>query len=781
MLGSRTGSRRPLAGMLASLTIAVSIPAAARADGGLQGFAARGAAAEQRLEERFDSDLEAAEMRAWMERLSSAPNHVGSPHDKANAEFILRKFREWGWDASIEEFSVLYPTPREEILELIAPTHVVAKLREPQVDGDSTSRRIQDELPPYNVYGADGDVTAELIYANQGMPDDYEELERQGIDVKGRIVLVRYGGGWRGLKPKLAYEHGAVGCLIYSDPRDDGYGAGDAYPQGGYRPRDSVQRGSVQDLTLYSGDPLTPGVGASAAAKRLSREDAKTIMKIPVLPISYADAEPLLAALGGRVAPPAWRGGLPLTYHVGPGPAMVHLKVLSDWNQKLLYDVIAKIRGAEEPDRWIIRGNHHDAWVFGAADPFSGHVALMGEARAIGRLVKTGWRPRRTLVYASWDGEEPGLLGSTEWVETHAAELKTKAVLYINSDMNSRGTLDVEGSHALQEFVNQAARDVTDPETGASVQARAVAARRVAAYEGGRTAGTGADFPLGALGSGSDFTPFLQHLGVNSLNVEFHGEADYGVYHSAYDSFDHFRRFVDPTFRYGVALAQVMGRIVLRASQADLLPSHQSEFASSVADYDDELHKLVDGMRVKARELDKLLEDGAYGLADDPRQPRSPPVRPEIVPALDFAELDNAIVHLKSSAKTFDEAYLRITESTERPANADRARLNAVVAGLEQALMDSRGLPGREWYQHMIYAPGLHTGYGVKTLPGIREAIEEHHWDEANRYIRVVAHALNAYSDRMDRAVVAPQARLGALPPEVPHGACSRVSCRPGS
>ncbi|MEA3150499.1 MAG: N-acetylated-alpha-linked acidic dipeptidase [Gammaproteobacteria bacterium] len=757
MLGSRTGSRRPrLAGMLVSLTIAALIAAAARADGDLQGFSARTTATEQRLEERFDADLQAADMRAWMERLSSAPNHVGSPHDKANAEFILQKFREWGWDASIEEFSVLYPTPREEILELIAPTHVVAKLREPPVDGDSTSRRIQDELPPYNVYGADGDVTAGLIYVNQGMPDDYKELERQGIDVKGRIVLVRYGGGWRGLKPKLAYEHGAVGCLIYSDPRDDGYGAGDAYPQGGYRPRDSVQRGSVQDLTLYSGDPLTPGVGASAAAKRLSREDAKTIMKIPVLPISYGDAEPLLAALGGRVAPPAWRGGLPLTYHVGPGPAMVHLKVLSDWYRKLLYDVIAKIRGAEEPDRWIIRGNHHDAWVFGAADPFSGHVALMGEARAIGRLVKTGWRPRRTLVYASWDGEEPGLLGSTEWAETHAAELKAKAALYVNSDMNSRGTLDVEGSHALQEFVNQAARDVTDPETGASVQARAVAARRVAAYEGGRTAGSGADFPLGALGSGSDFTPFLQHLGVNSLNVEFHGEADYGVYHSAYDSFDHFRRFVDPTFRYGVALAQVMGRIVLRASQADLLPSQQSGFANSVADYDDELHKLVDGMRVKARELDKLLEDGAYGLADDPRQPRSPPVRPEIVPALDFAELDNAIVHLKSSAKTFDEAYLRITESTERPANADRARLNAVVAGLEQALMDSRGLPGREWYQHMIYAPGLHTGYGVKTLPGIREAIEEHHWDEANRYIRVVAHALNAYSDRMDRAVLAP-------------------------
>jgi N-acetylated-alpha-linked acidic dipeptidase len=719
----------------------------------IEGFSARDAASERQLEQRFDAALSAADMRDWMQELSAAPNHVGSAHDKANAEYILQKFRDWGWDASLEEFSVLYPTPREEVLELVAPSHVVARLREPAVPGDSTSHLTDDELPPYNVYGGDGDVTAELVYVNQGMPDDYAELEREGVQVKGRIVIARYGGGWRGLKPKLAYEHGAVGCLIYSDPRDDGYGAGDTYPKGGYRPPDGVQRGSVQDLTLYSGDPLTPGVGATKTAKRLAIRDAKTLLRIPVLPISYADATPLLDALGGRVAPPAWRGGLPLTYHVGPGPALVHLKVLSDWQQKPIYDVIAKLRGSQEPDHWVIRGNHHDAWVFGATDPLSGQVALLAEARAIGKLVKEGWRPRRTLVYASWDGEEPGLLGSTEWVETHAAELKLKAALYVNSDTNGRGTLDVEGSHSLQHSVSQIAGDVKDPETGATVLLRAVATRRVAAHEAGhllQPTDEADELQLGALGSGSDYTPFLQHLGISSLNVEFRGESEYGVYHSAYDSFDHFRRFVDPTFEYGTALAEVAGRVVLRAADAALLPARESDFAASVAGYDDELHKLVDNTRAKTRDLDKLLGDGAYALAQNPRLPRAPPARVAEVPELDFADLDNAVERLKASAKAFDAEYLRVAASDDPRDNAERVRMNAALSGLETALTYPQGLPGREWYHHMMYAPGLNTGYGVKTLPGIREAIEERHWSEANQYVGVVAHALDAYSDRLD-------------------------------
>jgi N-acetylated-alpha-linked acidic dipeptidase len=763
---SPAASSRRIAALSAGVFGALTLCAAAADSSGsgdeMQGFSAAGASAETQLEQRFDSYLSAADLRAWMQQMSSEPNHVGSAHDKANAEFELKKFREWGWDASIETFSVLYPTPREVALELVAPTHFKARLTEPAIAGDTTSSKTKDELPAYNVYGADGDVTAELVYVNQGMPEDYKELERQGVSVKGRIVLTRYGGGWRGLKPKLAYEHGAVGCLIYSDPRDDGYGMGDTYPKGGYRPRDGVQRGSVQDLVLYAGDPLTPGVAATADAKRLAIRDAKTLLKIPVLPISYAAAEPLLAALNGRVAPAAWRGGLPLTYHLGPGPAKVHLKVRSDWNQKTLYDVIATMRGSQEPDRWIIRGNHHDGWVFGATDPLAGQVALMAEARAIGQLVKEGWRPRRTLVYASWDGEEPGLLGSTEWVEAHAAELKAKAALYVNSDTNGRGYLGVSGSHALQHFASEAARDVRDPETGASVLARAMAKARVADYELAARANPAAhensngDLQLGALGSGSDFTPFLQHLGVNSLDLGFEGETDYGVYHSAYDSFDHFRRFVDPTFEYGVALAEVAGRLMLRASQGQLLPARESDFAASIAVFDDELHKLADGMRVKSRELSKLLEDDSYKLATDPDKPRAPPAPAAEVPYLNFAELDNSVAKLERSAKTFDREYVRVAAGDDSVSDKARERINAALTDLEQALTDPRGLPGREWYQHMIYAPGLYTGYGVKTLPGIREAIEERHWDEADRYIGVVSRAINAYSARLDRAISVP-------------------------
>jgi N-acetylated-alpha-linked acidic dipeptidase len=726
----------------------------------LEGFSAAGVAAEMQLEQRFDADLSSAEQREWLKQMSSAPNHVGSPHDRANAEFQLAKFKEWGWDASIETFSVLYPTPKEVSVELVGPTHYKARMSEPAIEGDATSSQTQDELPPYNVYGADGDVTAELVYVNQGMPDDYKELEREGISVKGKIALTRYGGGWRGLKPKLAYEHGAVGCLIYSDPKDDGYGAGDVYPKGGFRPRDAVQRGSVQDLTLYSGDPLTPGVGAVPGAKRLALKDAKTLLKIPVLPISYGDAEPLLAALGGRIAPQSWRGGLPLTYHIGPGPAMVHMKVVSDWSQKPIYDVTAKLRGSEAPDQWIVRGNHHDGWVFGAMDPLAGQVALMAEAKAIGKLAQGGWRPRRTLVYNSWDGEEPGLLGSTEWAEQHAAELKVKAVLYVNSDTNGRGFLQAEGSHAEQHFLSEVARDVKDPETGVSVLARSLAERRVAVADATRPdasrAGANGDLQLGALGSGSDYTPFLQHLGINSVNLGFEGEIQYGVYHSAYDSFDHFRRFVDPNFDYGVTLAKVAGRIMLRAAQADLIPARESDFAASVAAYDEELHRLADGMRAKTGELTKLLDDDAYKLTTNPDFPRAPPARVAEVPYLNFAELDNAVVKLGESAKAFDKEYARLGASSDPSAKLGRERVNASLTVLEQSLMDPHGLPGREWYQHMIYAPGLHTGYGVKTLPGIREAIEERRWDEANRYMGVVSRALNAYSSRMDRAIAAP-------------------------
>ena len=754
----RRGGSRVLACLLGLIAAGVGGEVAAGAESGaaahLTGFDAAGAAAQLRLEHDFDAQLSAADLREWMKTMAAAPNHIGSPHDKQNAEFVRDRLRAWGWQSEIEEFSVLYPTPKRVAVELLSPTHYQAKLREPPLTEDAASLRWQQQLPPYNVYGADGDVTAELVYVNYGMPADYLELDRRGISVRGKIVIARYGAGWRGLKPKLAYEHGAVGCLIYSDPRDDGYDSGDVYPKGGFRPADAVQRGSVQDMVIQSGDPLTPGEGSTPKTRRISIADAKTILKIPVLPMSYADAQPLLAAVGGPVAPTAWRGGLPLTYHLGPGPARVHMVVESDWSQKTLYDVIARMRGREAPDQWILRGNHRDGWVFGASDPLSGHVAWLAEAKALGALAKAGWKPRRTLVYASWDGEEAGLLGSTEWVEAHAGELREKAALYINTDMSTRGIFSAAGSQGLRQFVSEAASAVQDPATGVDLVRRARAAEQVKAYESNATKPTTGDLlPLGAMGSGSDYTPFLQHLGIASLNVEFSGEEQYGVYHSAYDSFDHFSKFVDPGFEYGVATAKVAGRLVLRAAQAPLLPMRAQDFSRSVSGYLQELHHLVDSQRSAAEWQQALVKDDAFKIAADPREKRGAPALAAAPPALELAKLDAAVERLSARARAFDAQYDRLLNAGDSQSQSRRARLNAQLTRLEAQLTDPRGLPGRPWFQHMIYAPGFHTGYGVKTLPGVREAIEEYRWDEANQYMAVIAGVLDAYGQALESVV----------------------------
>ena len=729
-------------------------------DGTLFGFSTSAATAQQDLERRFDAQLDPAELRGWLRQMASQPNQVGSPHDKANAEFMLAKFREWGWNAHIETFSVLYPTPKKVALELLGPKPYVAALHEPAIEGDATSG-LAGALPPYNVYGADGDVSAALVYANYGMPDDYKELARRGIDVRGKIVLTRYGHGWRGLKPKLAQEHGAVGCLIYSDPHDDGYAMGDVYPQGGWRPAQGVQRGSVADMQVYPGDPLTPGIGSTPGARRLTLKDASTILKIPVLPISYADATPLLQALGGPVAPAGWRGALPLTYHVGPSTANVHLTVQSDWKQQPIYDVIATIAGSAEPDQWIVRGNHRDGWVFGAWDPLSGSIALMAEAKAIGGLLKQGWRPQRTLVYASWDGEEPGLLGSTEWVETHAAELQRKAVLYLNSDTNGRGFLGAGGSHSLQHLVNQVAAGVTDPETGVSVRERLRAHMRVAgsrqdakpeAKAIAKLAAAGGDLPLAALGSGSDYSAFLEHLGIASLDLGFGGEDDDGgIYHSRYDSFDHYARFGDPSFDYGVALAKVAGHVVLRSADANLLPLRFGDFSDTLDRYVGELHKLIDDTREATEQQHQLLDSHAFALDADPTRPLAPPARDSDMPAIDLAPLDRAAQQLAQSARACQAAYAKRAAAGFDLTAAQRRQLDHLAGSMEQRLTDPAGLPGRSWFKHFIYAPGMLTGYEVKTVPGVREAIEARRWDEANRYAVDTARVLDRYRAQLDR------------------------------
>jgi len=750
-----------LACLLATFGSAAAAGGDAHDTGPMFGFSPASAAAQQSLEQRFDAQLNPADLRDWLKQMSSQPNQVGSPHDKANAEFMLAKFREWGWDAHIETFNVLYPSPKKEGLELLGPHPYTATLSEPPIAGDSTSNIREGALPPYNVFGGDGDVTAELVYANYGMPDDYKDLARRGIDVRGKIVITRYGGGWRGLKPKLAQQHGAVGCLIYSDPKDDGYAQGDVYPQGGWRPAQGVQRGSVADMQQYPGDPLTPGIGSTPGAKRLAIKDAKTILKIPVLPISYADATPLLQALTGPVAPPSWRGSLPLTYHVGPSVAKVHLTVLSDWGQKPIYDVIATLKGATAPDQWIVRGNHHDGWVFGAWDPLAGNVALLEEAKAIGALVKQGWRPDRTLVYASWDAEEPGLMGSTEWAETHAKELQDKAVLYINSDTNGRGYLDAGGSHSVQHLINQVADGVTDPEMKVSVRERMRAHLMINGNDKdakpevkdmAKLAAEGGDVPIQALGSGSDYSAFLEHLGIASIDLGFSGEDDNGgIYHSLYDSYDHYMRFGDPSFEYGVALAKVAGHIALRTANANVLPLRFGDFSDTLDRYVGELHKLVDDTRKDTQQQHQLLDQHAFALTEDPTRPVAPPERDSDMPAIDLAPLDNAAKALKQSAQTYAAAYnARAAAGFQMPA-AQQIQLNQLMGRMEQALSDPNGLPERPWFKHMIYAPGMLTGYGVKTVPGVREAIEARRWAEANQYATLTAKVLDRYRTQLDQ------------------------------
>ena len=685
-----------------------------------------------------------------MQRLSARPHHVGSPYDKDNAEWIAAKLKSWGLDAKIENFDVLFPTPQDRLVEMIEPTKFTAKLQEPPVAVDPTSNQQSEQLPVYNVYSIDGEVTAPLVYVNYGIPADYEQLARMGVSVNGAIVIARYGESWRGIKPKVAAEHGALACIIYSDPRDDGYYINDVYPNGPERPRDGAQRGSVMDMVLYPGDPLTPGIGAVPGAQRLALSEVKTLTKIPVLPMSYGDAEPLLAALKGPVAPAAWRGALPITYHIGPGPAKVHMRLKFNWDTKRLYDVIVRIPGSGYPDEWVIRGNHHDAWVNGASDPLSGTVAQMEEMRGLSELLKQGWKPKRTIIYAFWDGEEPGLLGSTEWAETHADDLQKHAVAYINSDSNGRGFLNAQGSHSLENFMNGVMKDIQDPETKLTVWKRDQLARiERAPATGKREILTRPDLRIGALGSGSDYTVFIDHLGIASINLGYGGEGGGGgVYHSIYDDFYWYTHFADTDFAYGRALSQTAGTAVIRLADADLLPFQFGDFAETVRGYVDELKKLDDDQRSQIVERNREIDEGAFIAAADPRQQYVPPPKDPVPPHLNFAPLEDGIDALTRSAQRYDAARQKATASNAQA-------VNAKLIETERDLTDSAGLPGRPWFRHMIYAPGFYTGYGVKTMPGVREAIEQKRWQEADDQIQRAGRILTKEADLLDEATSA--------------------------
>lgn len=713
-------------------------------DNNILGYDQESSAAQREAETRMDAAIDAKEMDEWLRFMSENPHHVGSPASKKNAEFIAGLLESWGYEVEIAEYEVLLPTPRTRLVELLAPTQFTATLTEESLAEDPSTSRRENLLPPYNAFSIDGDVEGELVFVNYGRPEDYEILERNGIDVTGKIAIAKYGKSWRGIKPKLAGEKGAIGTIIYSDPADDGYGAGDVYPAGPFKNDSGVQRGSVMDMPTYPGDVLTPGRGATKNAVRLKREDAVTITKIPVLPISYRDALPLLSAMGGEVLPKEWRGGLPITYHFGPGPARVRLKAEFDWNMVTAYNVIARLEGSQYPDEWVIRGNHHDGWNHGASDPLSGQVAMLAEAKAVAALAREGQRPLRTMIYAAWDAEEPGLIGSTEWAEHHADELREHTVAYLNTDGSSRGFINIGGSHILERFFNQIIEEVDDPRFDVSLKERRLAhdlidgtTEQIKADAKDRS-----DLRIYPMGSGSDYTPFLQHLGIASANIGFGGEADGGSYHTLYDTYEHFTRWNDPGLVYGATLAKVTGRAALRLANAPRLPFEFEGLADNVALYVDELEELADTLRQETEETNQLLADGIYAIALNPDKSLGPPMENPPVPHFNFAPLRNALARLQAAANEFDTA-------AENNAATSR-EINHLLFTSERLLTRDAGLEGRTWYKHHIYAPGFYTGYGVKTIPGVREAIEQREYEKVDPQIDIAAHVLNGMAERIE-------------------------------
>jgi N-acetylated-alpha-linked acidic dipeptidase len=716
----------------------------------LVGYTSDSAMAQRDWEKKFRDGIATDNIRENMRKLSARPHHVGSPYQKENAEWLLSKFKDWGFDAKIETFDVLFPTPKERLLELVEPTKFRAKLQEPVLAVDPTSGQTAEQLPTYNAYSIDGDVTAPLVYVNYGNREDYDQLDRLGISVKGAIVIARYGRGWRGTKPKVAGEHGAIGCIIYSDPKGDGYANGEDYPAGGWRSRDGVQRGSVMD-TDYPGDPLTPGVGATADAKRLEIKDAKTITKIPVLPISYSDALPLLSALKGPVAPEDWRGALPITYRIGPGPAKVHLKVISNWDIKPVRDVIATLPGSN-PEQWVIRGNHYDAWVNGAKDPISGQAAMLEEARMLGELHRQGWTPKRSIIYCAWDGEEPGLLGSVEWVETHLDELKKHAVAYLNSDENSRGFLSSGGTQDLQRLISGVARDVQDPETHMSVLQRARLASIADAKDAEKRSEVRKhdDLLLDALGDGSDYTAFQDFAGISTLDIEFGDEDDGSQYHSIYDDFYWYTHFVDTDFVYGRTLSQTAGTSVMRIADANLLPFDYSPQAEAIAKYETELEKLLKDKQDEFTERHLQLTEGVFAAMADPRKVFVPPPVEILPPFMNFAPMKNAIDLLKKSSDRYSKALASWQEKGSPAASTDA--VNADLLLIPRLFLSEKGLPERPWFKNQVYAPGAYTGYGAKPIAAVREYMDEKKWREAEGQVPQVSRIIENVAAGIDKA-----------------------------
>ena len=727
------------------LVLLAAAQSALAADERVLGFDAAASNAQRTIESRLDASIDKNEMDQWLRRMSARPHHAGSAAGKENAEFIASLFESWGYDVEIAQYEILLPTPKVREVELVAPTQFSASLREDSLAEDPSTSVREDLLPPYNAFSVDGEVEGELVFVNYGRPEDYEILDRYGISVEGKIAIAKYGKSWRGIKPKLAGEKGAIGTILYSDPADDGYGAGDPYPKGAFKHATGIQRGSVMDMPTYPGDVLTPGRGATRNAKRLKREDAITITRIPVLPISHKDALPLLSAMDGEVVPPEWRGALPITYHFGPGPARVRMKAEFNWNMVTAYNVIARLEGSEYPDEWVIRGNHHDGWNHGAEDPISGLVTLLAEAKAVAALANAGERPKRTVIYAAWDAEEPGLIGSTEWAEHHAEDLKKHAVAYLNTDASDRGFIYIGGSHVLERFFNQIIEEVKDPRSQITLKQRLQASLKINAESEQEKidAAQRADIRLDPMGSGSDYTPFLQHLGIASADLGFFGESDGGSYHTLYDTYEHHTTWNDPGLVYGETLPKVTGRATLRLANAQRLPFEFTALADNIALYVSELEELAETMRDATAKNSELINSGAYAAALDPNKSLASPARHEPVPHFGFAPLKNALERLQSAATAYAAAAKTSTVTSKE--------INHLLYTSERLLTRDAGLDGRPWYKHHIYAPGFYTGYGVKTIPGVREAIEQREYEKVEPQIEIAASVLNAMAERIEQ------------------------------
>ncbi len=706
---------------------ALALPPAARPQSAdpPRGFLAGQWEEQRQIEERFRAIPDPARLREYMEYMSAEPHIGGFGHgSKRVADYALEKFLSFGLDAAIEETEALMPLPVDRHVEVLGPEPYTMRLAELGIPEDKDSSD-PGQLPTFNPYAADGDVTGEVVFVNYGIPEDYEKLAELGISVEGKIVLARYGRSWRGIKAKLAQENGALGALLYSDPEEDGYYQGLTYPEGPYRPKWGVQRGSIMDMPVHPGDPLTPGWGAKEDREKLTRETARTLVKIPVLPISWGDALPILEQLRGTASPnDDWKGALPITYHIGPGPVTVRMRTAYDWQVRPIYNVVARIEGSTYPDEWIVHGNHHDAWCNGATDPISGAVQLMETARGFGELLQAGIRPRRTVVFALWDAEEWGLLGSTEWAETHRADLGEKGVTYINTDSTGKGWLSMAGSHTLQRFLNEVARDIEDPERGVSVfeAARARRLETAANPDARREIEQSDDLRLAALGSGSDYTVFIDHLTMASLNLGFGGDSPGGVYHSNYDSLHWYQKFSDSEYVFGRTLSRLVGTAMWRLANAAILPFGFTDLADAMATYVEEIRE-------------------THAAMESPEE-------------IDFEALEGALAALREAGQGYEDALSGLTDASAEAVlgNARVSELNQLLYTSERRLGSDEGLPNREWFRHQVYAPGFYTGYGVKTIPGVREGIEEEEWEAARFYVRVVSEALSSLTDQVREA-----------------------------